>query len=223
MSDKKVFKNANQVHSYLTAECGYSCSYGKVRDAIAARKLRKRRGGGFSEQEVVQYASAHLELAVDKSTKADRPVEGEDYTPAAKTQAEAKLKAIQAERAQFAFDKERGRYVETSTVEAELGLRARAFTLGLEKFATDNELKVASIFGGNEASAKELCLRLGVDPEEHVATVVDFVLSRTDRFNLLWRKLIPQFLDSYATGVWFDEQMQATWEKLQAQEKDDAA
>ncbi len=35
----RIFENPHQVHQYLTNECGYQCSDGKVRKAIAARKI----------------------------------------------------------------------------------------------------------------------------------------------------------------------------------------
>lgn len=221
----RIFDNPHQVHQYLTSECGYKCSGGKVRNAIASRKIRSRRGGGFSQAEVDQYAKSNLEkkITVD-SPRDDNPVGGDGLAPEAKTKAEAKLKQVQAERAQFLLDKERGKFIPTAVMETELGQRAKAFKLGLEKFAPDNAVLVAEMFGGSETTARELCNRLGVDPEEGIPLVIDFTHSRIEHFNRMWRKQVLQFLDSYATGTWWTEEMQQAWEKmLEAEENEYAA
>jgi len=225
MEEKRIFQNPHQVHQYLTAECGYQCSGGKIRKAIADRKIRTRRGGGFSQAEVDQYAVNTLEKQIATRTpKDDAPIGGDDLAPEAKTKAEAKLKTVQAERAQFLLDKERGKYIPTAVMESELGQRAKAFKLGLEKFAPDNGVKIAEIFGGSEATARELCNRLGVDPEEGIPLVIDFTHSRIEHFNRIWRKEILLFLDTYATGTWWTDEMQQAWDKmLEAEEENDAA
>lgn len=224
MEEKHIFKNPHQVHQYLTEKCGYQCSGGKVRKAIDDRKIRARRGGGFSQAEVDQYAVNHLEKQIaTSSTKDDTPVGGEGSAPEAKTKAEAKLKQVQAERAQFLLDKERGKYIPTTVMEAELGQRAKAFKLGLEKFAPDNAVQIAEIFGGSEVTARELCNRLGVDPEQGIPLVIDFTHSRIEYFNRMWRKQILLFLDSYATGTWWTEEMQQAWEKMLEAEEDEYA
>lgn len=220
----RIFKNPYQVHQYLTKECGYQCSDGKIRKAISARKIRTRRGGGFTKTEVDAYAVSTLEkLITTDSAKDDVPVAGDSHAPEAKTKAEAKLKQVQAERAQFLLDKERGKYIQTSVMEAELGQRAKAFKLGLEKFAPDNAALIAEIFGGSERSARELCKRLGADPEDGIPLVIDFAHSRIEHFTRLWRKQLLLFLDSYATGSWWTEEMQQAWDKLMESEVDDAA
>ncbi|MEZ6854975.1 hypothetical protein [Halodesulfovibrio aestuarii] len=221
----RIFDNPHQIHQYLTQECGYKCSGGKVRKAIDDRKIRTRRGGGFSQAEVDQYAKGNLEKKIiAASPKDDSPVGGDELAPEAKTKAEAKLKLVQAERAQFLLDKERGKYIPTAVMEAELGQRAKAFKLGLEKFAPDNAVKIAEIFGGAEDTARELCNRLGADPEAGIPLVIDFTHSRIEHFTRMWRKQVLQFLDSYATGTWWTEEMQQAWEKmLEAEENEDAA
>lgn len=221
----RIFENPHQVHQYLTNECGYQCSGGKVRKAIAARKIRSRRGGGFSQAEVDQYGHSNLEKKITVTSPQDSiPVGGDGLAPEAKTKAEAKLKQVQAERAQFLLDKERGKFIPTTVIEAELGQRAKAFKLGLEKFAPDNAVKVAEIFGGSESAARELCTRLNADPEEGIPLVIDFSHSRIEHFTRMWRKQVLQFLDSYATGTWWTEEMQQAWEKmLETEENEDAA
>lgn len=222
--EKRIFDNPHQVHQYLTKECGYQCSGGKIRKAIEARKIRARRGGGFSQAEVDQYAVSTLEKKISvTSPKDDTPIGGDDLAPEAKTKAEAKLKYVQAERAQFLLDKERGKYIATSVMESELGLRAKAFKLGLEKFAPDNGVKIAEIFGGSEATARELCNRLGADPETGIPLIIDFTHSRIEHFNRMWRKQVLLFLDSYATGTWWTDEMQQAWDTMLDAEEDDYA
>ncbi|VFQ44403.1 hypothetical protein [Desulfoluna butyratoxydans] len=210
----EVLKNINQVHRYLT-EQGCRVSYGKVKtDLIDKRAVPRRRGGGWSVQSVTQYAAAFLEKTIDEAPEADRPTEEPQGGAAtAKAQADADLKNIQAARARFNLEKELGRHVETATVETELGERAKAFKLGLEKWGLDNGEMVASLFGGEETSARDLLAALGTpDTPEAIQAIIDFSLSRQPRWVRLWRKSIEDFLDAYATGTWWTEEMQAAWE-----------
>ncbi|WP_019999175.1 hypothetical protein [Halodesulfovibrio aestuarii] len=220
----EIFENANQVFRYIVDKLHCQVSYNTVKKAIEDGKITKRRGRGFTLAAVEAYARTLDKKISAASPKDDLPLTGDNEAPLAKTKAEAKLKQVQAERAQFLLNKERGKFIPTTVMEAELGQRAKAFKLGLEKFAPDNAVKVAEIFGGAEDTARELCNRLGADPDAGIPLVIDFTHSRIEHFTRMWRRQVLQFLDSYATGTWWTEEMQQAWEKmLEAEENEDAA
>ncbi|MBU1247222.1 MAG: hypothetical protein KKB70_00875 [Proteobacteria bacterium] len=120
---------------------------------------------------------------------------------------------MKAERERFEFDRELGRYVETSSIERELSLRARAFKLALERFGHDQAEKVAAIFGGTEESARDLALTLGVD-EDKIPMLVTWAQSQGEVFKKFWRPEVVRFLDAFSTGVWWDEEMKEAWERM---------
>lgn len=216
MTTDAVLKNINQIKNYLI-EKGHQVSYGKIKADLDKGAIPKRRGGGFTTQSVDQYAAGFLAKRVDESSEADRPL-GDTNGGAAesRTLADAELKQVQAARAKFNFEKEMGRHVETATMETELGERAKAFRLGLEKWGLDNGENVAAIFGGEDKSASELLTSLELpDTPENIRQVVDFALSRLDRWGRLWRKHMEDFLDAYATGAWWTDEMQEVWERYE--------
>lgn len=212
-----VLKNINQIRNYLTQH-GHQVSYGKLKGDIDKGAIPKRRGGGFTTQSVDQYAAAFLAKKVDESTEADRPLGDTGGGAAeARTQADAELKQVQAERTKFKFDKERGRFVETATMDAELGERAKAFRLGLEKWGLDNGETVAAIFGADERTATDLLTRLGVDANpENIRKMVDATLSQLDSWGHLWRRQMADLLDAYATGAWWTDEMRIAWDLYEA-------
>ncbi|UZP67730.1 hypothetical protein N1030_01805 [Desulfovibrio mangrovi] len=215
------FINAKQVKDHLHS-LGYTVAYNTIAKFLKQNSIPKRRGGGWTAQSVEQFALQMWsdKRKVDPSAAASAPVVSADSSSAAeeRTQADARLKVVQAEAAQFRFDKERGKYVLTSTMDAELGARAKAFRIGLQKFGVDVSDKVAAMFGGSRKAAEALARELGTPEELMDATVlkiVDFQLSRADRFARLWKGEIEKLLDPYGTGHWWTEDMAEAWERFE--------
>ena len=132
-----------------------------------------------------------------------------------KVAADARLKQLQADRAEINLAKLRGELVETASMEEELGKRAKAFRLGLERFGVEDFEAVAALFGGEAEAARELLAGLGVS-EDKVPVVVDFMLGRGEHFRRMWFRHVERLLDSYATGTWFTEEMREAWESWEA-------
>lgn len=223
----EILTNLNQVWNYLK-EQGYSCSYKRLQAAETRNELVKRRGGGWTEAAALKFAQAFLSRRVVDGEEMDRPAlpEENEIGGAAdrKLNSQAELLEIQAKQARMKYERERGALMETATVEAELGERAKAFRLGLERFGLEQSEAVAGIFGGQLREAKELARRLGLEGEEldkAAAIIVDFALSRASAFPRFWSERIDSFLDPYSTGAWWTEDMEAAWKKFQAHEDED--
>lgn len=222
---EQIFENINQVFQYLR-ECGYQVSYNTVSDAYKKkpRKLSGRRGGGFKQSVVDTYARKFLVPKMDTSPEADAPLASEvnaDLAADDKRES-ARLKRIRAEREEFEFAKQRGKFTETGIFETELGKRAKAFKLGLDDFPQKRGEKVAGIFGADKDLAARLCMELGVD-EAKVPIVMDFLLSRLPDFRRIWLTLVEDFLAPYATGHFFTEEMARNWEKYEEYSREHAA
>jgi len=224
--DGRVFGNVNKAREFLL-EQGFQVSYGKLKADLVARQLApKRSGGGWTAWALKQYAAAHLTRGVDPSPEADKPVGGEagEENPGAvtrRTEAHADKLQVQAERERIKLDRERGELVETATVRAELGKRAKAFRLGLEKFGVDMAEDVAALFGASDAAARDLAASLGLG-DEALPVIADFMLGRVPRLRSLWAGMVETMLDPYATGHWWTEAMREAWETYeQSREKSD--
>ncbi|UIJ39216.1 hypothetical protein LWC08_06490 [Desulfobaculum bizertense] len=217
MSSGKVFRNAHQIHLYLR-EQGWTGSYNKIRADMNRGLLRPRRGRGFTSSIVESYARQFLTRAVDMDPAQDAPVSGtaEEQGVSGVTErralAHARKLEVQQQREQMKLQKELGELVETSVIEEELAVRAKAFRLGLESFGLDASEQVAAVFGGEEESARRLldALNLG---EDMIPVVIDFALSCTGRFRQLWERQTESLLDPYATGTWWTDAMREAWEK----------
>jgi len=215
-TDEGVLPNLYQVVKYLT-ETGYQVSYTKVKADEERRALISRRGGGFARRTVDKYAREFLKRRIDASPDADEPVIAPVQDMGAierKTNSQAELAEITAMRARKAFAEEMGRLVKTSIIEAELGARAKAFRLGLERFAYEKAETVAEVFGGKR-QADALAARLGIEGEDAqraAGIIVDFVLSRAGVFTRMFMDSIDGFLDAYGSGRWWTEDMEAAWD-----------
>jgi len=213
-----VLKNINQIRAFLQDE-GYRVSYGKLKADIERGALRPRRGGGFAVGTVNAYAAAHIaRREVDESAAADAPLRPAAADGVAVSIAEARvledtrMKRIAADRREFEFARERGQYVRTDVLDAELAARAKAFKLGLEKFGTDMAGRVAEAFGGEAKSAQALCDLLEL-PHDRVPLIVEWAHGNTGSFTRLWLRSVERLLDSYATGTFWTEGMRDAWER----------
>lgn len=213
-----IFENPYQVHQYLKGE-GWKGSYNKVKSDIERGLLRPRRGGGFTRRTVDAYATTHLVRRVDDDPAKDAafgaaPADGDASGAAARrTLAHAQKLEIQQKREALKLKQDMGMLVETATIEGELAARARGFRLGLESFGHDAAERVAAVFGGEEESARALCDCLGLS-RDMIPVVVDFAHSRAPRFRKLWAAQVEDFLDAYATGAWWTDEMGEAWERL---------
>lgn len=215
MSDKTVLENVRQVHLFLARQ-GFKVSYNKVKADVDKGALKPRRGGGYEERTVLAYARAHISRRdIDLSPTMDIPATPDAGAAERRTSADAELKEIGAMRARAKLAQEMGRFTETATIEEELAARAKAFRLGLEKFGHDSAERIAAIFGADGKVAAELVRRLGISEElavQAIAIVVDHSLSRCSIFTQQWQAEIEKFLDPYATGEWWTDEMRKAWE-----------
>ena len=219
-AEDRVLKNITQVRDYLVGE-GYKATHYRVEKALERHELKPRRGGGFTTSAAMKWAQSFLTPAVNAHAEADAPSgeSGEDYG-VSEAKARMQIKNLEEDHRRKVFDNDRetGRYTLTETFTAELGARARAFRLGLERFGTEQAESVAEIFGGSAGAAKELAKRLGMEGEEaHKAQVLiqDFCLERSQRFASRWMERVEGFLDPYATGHWWTDDMRESWEQYQ--------
>lgn len=228
MSDNKreppdPLTTRNQVAAHLRG-LGYTMSTETVYAHVRRGALRPLAAGGWSKRAVESYAASvwgDKRVAVDPLPERLEPREPTEPSAAVeRTMADAELKRVAAERARFAFDRERGRFVETRALEAELGARAKAFRLGLEKFALDNAGDMLALVGGDADSARELCAELGIETveggEAKLQSAIAWVQSRTDAVRRFWLGRVEELLDAYATGRFWTEDMRQAWDKLEA-------
>lgn len=226
---EQILENLNMVAKYLN-ENGYRCSYNKLKRAYERRELVERRGGGWTRRIVDQYARAFLDKKVDADPVLDPPViggdDGSSSAATRKIERQADVMEIQALRARLDFNERLGRLTKTSVVEAELGARARAFRLGLERFGREQTEQVAELFGGSRRQAEELAKRLGIEEgearEAAVAVIIDFCMQRSGAFPRFFTGHVDEFLDTYATGNWWTEEMREAWELYQDHAHEDA-
>lgn len=223
MSEPTVLDNIRQVYIYLREECGYKCSYGKVRDAVEKhRTLTPRRGGGFSRGTVDAWARAHLVKLVDPSPDADRPtIPSPTDTPLLPGAAEKKIEAqaqylgLKLSKEQFEFAERRGLYVETAIIERELADRAVTMRHMLEGYFREAAAEVISLLGGNIERARRLAEIVGGDPD------------RADDLSQAQYALQPELiartqlrlrdaLNCYAAGNWYTEEFASLWDRYRA-------
>lgn len=228
MADETLLKTLNQVWRYLVDDCGYRCSYKRVKAASERNELVARRGGGWTRHRVDQFARAFLDKKVDADPELDAPITpgGDGNTGAAtrKLERQADVMEIQAMRARLDFNERLGRLTKTATMEAEIGERARAFRLGLERFGLEQAEHVAELFGGSRRQAEELAKRLGIQEgdarEKAIAVIIDFCMQRAGSFPRLFAGFVDGFLDPYATGRWWTEDMRQAWDMYERHAND---
>lgn len=229
--NEDCLKNPYQIVKQLADR--YQVTHYRVCKAIENHELSQRRGGGWSTRTVEQWAKTMLNRKIDASMEADAPAlppsaneggngQGDVLQPQSiseqKQREQASLLAVQRQRAEMDFLRERGKLTETKTITDELAARVRAFRLGLERFGTEEAEAVAADFGGNARAARDLGQRLGFEGDaltQAQVTIQNFILSRSQVFAAHWRERVEGFLDPYATGLWWTDEMRAAWQKLE--------
>lgn len=220
MTDERILQNVRQVHLYLTGECDYQCSYGKVRDAIEKhRTLVPRRGGGFTRATVDAWARAHLVRKVDTSAEASRPVipVRQELPGAAeqKVAAQAQYLGLKVSKEQFEFAERRGLYVETAIIERELAERQTTVRHLLEGFFRENGGEIIALLGGDIAHATRLAELAGGDGANAEAiSAAQFAL--LPRLLDISARRLREVLNCYATGSWYTEEFATVWERYRA-------
>lgn len=220
MTEDRILENITQVRDYLNSR-GYRVTHYRVNKAVDRNELKTRKGGGWTTASAEKWARSFATPPPDYSPDADTPSgdSDEDYG-VSEAKARMQIKNLEEDhrRKSFENDKEIGRYTLTSTIKGELGARARAFRLGLERFGTEQGEHVAALFGGSSRAAQELARRLGFEGEGAAKAQVliqDFCLERSTRFATLFLKKTEHFLDPYATGHWWTDEMRDAWEKYE--------
>lgn len=223
--NEDIFTNIKQIQDHLSER--YRVTYYRIQKACERRELVERRGGGWTVRTVEQWARAFLTPLVDTSPDADAPslsAEEQGTGPLGgvaeeKLRKQSLLLEIQAKRQEMELRKAQGLYTETKIIENELAARARAFRLGLERFGHERGQDVAAVFGATPRLARQLAERLGfaAEAEQQRAQVLiqDFLFSRSPQFGIFFAGAVEELLDSYATGRWWTEEMQAAWQRLE--------
>lgn len=224
MSDQDTLETRADVYRFL-CERGFKISKQTVYNQVAP-------GGVFAPPSTGKNKGKFLTARILSAAMAKygHKLEGADAGPnlpdatnagEARSLADAKLKEVQAARAQHRHAVELGRYVETRVIESELASRGRAFALGLEKFLPEQAEKVAQGFGGGHEAAAELAAALCLG-QDAVPVIIDFALSRLPKLRAQWAADVERMLDAYATGAWWTEEMRAAWERFEANAADAA-
>jgi hypothetical protein len=191
--------------------------YNTVAKHIQEGRLKPRRGGGYSQGAVDQYARGNLKRRPDWSEAQDAPVKGNADTgePGAaelKAQKQAKLIDIEAERKAFKFRQEQGELVEKALFERELSARARSFRYGLENYVQGQVAdEIAALFGGDTEAALEI-IRLVSGDEEQAAKLVAWCEKRKAELVAVWKGQVEGFLEPYTSDAWWTKEMQEAME-----------
>lgn len=211
----EILQNINQIVLFLKTE-GYLVAYNTVAKHIRQGTLLPRRGGGYSERTALSWARQYVQRrTIDEDPDAGTPEPAADASIAERdaiVKLELKEQALRT--ARFEEQRKRGRYIDITILDAELGERARAFRIALEKFGQDVGILVAADFGGEKEAAKELTSRLGLSGEkatEAADIIMDFALSRVPLFTRRWMDRVDIFLDPYSGDQWWTEDMRAAW------------
>lgn len=207
-----AFANLNKVTEYLKDE-GYGCSYNRLKRACENGLLKAARNGGFARRTVDAYARAHL-VRTDASdiSRAESAAAQEPGAAEIKALAQAQALDVERERKLLRLAREKGELVEAEIVERELSMRAQAFRFGLEGFIHSAVPGLCARFGGDEARALELIRLVGGD-EGRANELVAFMSRQQAEVVAEWLDRVDAFLDAYATGAWWTDEMAAFWEE----------
>lgn len=216
---QKILQNYTQVRDYLI-ENGFKVNHYRVQKAAERNELPRRIGGGWTCHSAELWAKKFLVKQVDGSTECDSPSGNDEDYGVSETKARMQIRNLEEDvkRKSFENDKELGRYTLTETITAELGARARAFRLLLERFGTEQADSVAEDFGGSAKAAQELARRLGFEDESAISAQVliqDFCLERAQRFSSRWRDRVELMLDPYSTHHWWTDDMREAWKNYE--------
>jgi hypothetical protein len=186
---------------------------------VEAGRLKPKRGGGFAARTVEAYAKSHLtpRAGAEHPDVSDPDEAGENIGAMERKQmAEAELKEEQARCARMLRLKDEARLVETETVEQELVTRHRIFSYSLDNFFQERMDDVAAMFGGDERRAKEIISLVGGDPEK-AWDLVQWMQSRVPDLIAFFTQQKEDWLNSYATGAWYTDEMIKVIEKWKQQ------
>lgn len=217
-----ILTNTRQVHIYLRG-LGWKCAYNTVAKDIKDGKLVARRGGGFTRQTVDQYAMTHLTKRVDADPGKDSAW-SEPVNPDAagaqerRVSADADLKEVEAKRKRFLFERERGKYVQTSIIGRELAERWQAVRLRMGSFCRELSGEICELFGGEPMAAGEVIKVVDGDPDR-TDGLQRFCLSRREELSALFRDRTRDVLSAFADDTWLTEDMATAWEKYEQERK----
>lgn len=209
MSDTpSVLPNALAVFKHVRG-LGHKVSRGTVYNHINNGLLKPTApGGGWLPRAVETYAKANWPREADPA----RPVKvvqaslGDASVSEDRQRAEAALKQAMAERQRLKLAAERGRTVPREIVERDLAMRAQAFRYGLENFIHDALGEIGAMYGGEERAALEI-VRLVDGKQELAGEIVRRVQQREPELVALWMGLVERFLEPYASGAWWDDEL----------------
>lgn len=209
MSDtSNILANPLAILNYLKAQ-GYKVSRGTVYSRVNEGLLKPTApGGGWLVRAVENYAKANWTKDGD-AAKPTKAVQGnlDDATVAEERQrAEIELKRVTADRQRLKLAAERGQTVPREIVERDLALRAQAFRYGLENFIHDALGEITAMFGGESRTALEI-VRLVGGKEELAGEIVRRVQQREPELVAMWMDQVERFLEPYASGSWWDDEL----------------
>lgn len=244
---KVWFKTARQVHLYLTCPIGedfmwgnshtetkekgvvYEVSektvYNHTNDKDGNEKLRRNRAGRFAKRTVDIYAKTHLSKVVsdaDPAADDETPLSGTQGVAAERMAADAEMKRAAAQLKALELKRALGQTVSTAVVERDNGERAQALKLHLSSFMRDFAPELLSHVGGDVSVAHEIIEIVDGDPEK-VEKLSGFIYSRRPLLLDSFKRRLQDALNVYARGEWFNDEMRAAWEKLEAYRRESEA
>lgn len=237
------FRNAAQIHRYLTCEIGGEYVYGDkdvatkekglvfrvaqktIYNHIDAALLKSRRGaGGFAKRTVDQYAKRELGDKVVTGSKGElpEPEEGEGETELARsrrTMADAEVKEVDAQLKRIKLQEKLGEIIPLHQVEQELGERQQAWKLFMMSFMRDHKSEIISAFGGDLEVANEIIALVEGDKDKAEA-LSGWMFARSPVLLDLFRKRIIDGLNAFAMGDWFTDDIRDAWNKWEAAQRE---
>jgi hypothetical protein len=218
MKNSTELKNPRQVYHYLKDR--YLVGQRTLYHHVETGKLRSKHGGGFALRTVEAYAKAHLTPRPGPEQLKDSGEEEPAEAVGAQERrqlADAELKEEQARRARMTRLKEEARLVKTETVEQELVTRHRIFSYSLDNFFQEHSDDVAALFGGDEQRAHEIIDLVAGDPGK-AWDLLQWMQARVPDLISYYLERKEEWLNAYATGAWYTDEMARTVEKWKQQD-----
>lgn len=206
-----MIENANELYRFLK-ENGYLGSRSTVyNQCVFGGKLQPTwvngdKKGKWDKKKILKIAKNLYDFEGDDSgsmSSYPSPSSHED-----KAAGDARLRNLQADRVEFNFNRERGKYVSMTVMFGELAARARVFRLSLEKWGMDRADSIADMFGGGADESRELCEMLGIDPVRFSPVVVEFAQSKSRELVKMWLADVSLLLDAYSYGRFLSPEAQ---------------
>jgi len=151
MLPSEKFRTAKEAASWLRIR-GYKVSDGLFSQHKKAGYIPRGDDGTYSQDTLLGYAAAHLQLTAKIEDREARAAAVE------KLSADSVLKAVRAERERLRLERERGSLMPVADHESDLAARAVFFKSEIESFILRKAIDIIRLTGGREDSRDDLIL-----------------------------------------------------------------